>query len=691
MDLIVVENPSNWLDKVIGLGDSARDTVGFLPRQAFEEYALKGHIYAATNDDNLLGYILFREQGSTLVIVHLCVAQNERGTGVAKFLVDELFERNKYYISGMKLSCRRDYGIEGFWRSIGFMPIGEKPGRATAKITTLTTWYRTNPFKSNIFSLSEQNNSIKVVVDTNIVIDLCDGGNVESDALFSPDVLGNVTYYIAPDTLAEINKKEDPALRIKHCDFAKSYFEIIDNYDKNTYSKVKDELLSYKVADSDTNTGFDISHIAYAIACGAKVFVTNDMGWLNNSHSTHIFDNYGLLIESPGELIKSIDEICSPDAYEPQKLSGLDLEYSEMQHAAFSEVVDTFYSQYEDKKKATFERALRGWMANAKNTKLLLVKSVDKMTALVVYCICDNAYIVNNIFINKNTLKPSLLNTFVKRLAVKLIENAKNENLSKVFINKTGVDTSFYGALESCFFEDTGTFLANHICRQIVTFSDLPMVHREGTKSLVEVLKETYESPVQTTKDRQNILLQIEKALWPLKIVGENIPCYIVPIQPEYAKQLFDESLAYINPSLFSNEKTEPALSVENVYYKSERNRITQFPARILWYVSNGEMYGTKKIRACSCLDAVEVDTVSNLYKRYKRLGVLDWQDMLRIGSADQSIAAYKFSYTELLDKPVPLAEIRKILGRQETFQSGREISESQFFEIYKQGSVLNE
>lgn len=124
-----------------------------------------------------------------------------------------------------------------------------------------------------------------MVVDTNIVIDLCDGGNVESDALFSPDVLGNVTHYIAPDTLAEINKKEDPALRTKHCDFAKSYFEIIDNYDKNTYSKVKDELLSYKVADSDTNTGFDISHIAYAIACGAKVFVTNDMGWLNNSHS----------------------------------------------------------------------------------------------------------------------------------------------------------------------------------------------------------------------------------------------------------------------------------------------------------------------------------------------------------------------------------------------------------------------
>ena len=240
-----------------------------------------------------------------------------------------------------------------------------------------------------------------------------------------------MTYYIAQDTLAEINKKEDPALRNKNCNFAKNHFEIIDNYDKNTYYKVKDELLSYKTAGTDTNTGFDISHIAYSIACGAKVFVTNDGGWLNNSHSTYIFDKYGLRIESPGELIKSIDEICTPDAYEPQKLSGLELEYSEMQHAVFSEVVDAFYSQYRDKKKATFERALRGWMANAKNTKLLLVKSVDKMTALVVYCVCDNAYIVNNIFINKNTFKPSILKTFVKRLAVKLIENAKNENLSK--------------------------------------------------------------------------------------------------------------------------------------------------------------------------------------------------------------------------------------------------------------------
>ena len=65
-------------------------------------------------------------------------------------------------------------------------------------------------------------------------------------------------------------------------------------------------------------------------------------------------------------------------------------------------------------------------------------------------------------------------------------------------------------------------------------------------------------------------ITNLEKALWPLKISDSNMPCYIVPIRASYAVQLFDENLANQETCLFENEKTEPALSIENVYFKAK-------------------------------------------------------------------------------------------------------------------------
>ena len=79
--------------------------------------------------------------------------------------------------------------------------------------------------------------------------------------------------------------------------------------------------------------------------------------------------------------------------------------------------------------------------------------------------------------------------------------------------------------------------------------------------------------------------IEMEKMFWPLKIQTPCVPCYIVPIPTVYAKKLFDENLANTNLSLFPNENTESALSIENIYYKSKYQSISRFPARILWYV----------------------------------------------------------------------------------------------------------
>ena len=178
-----------------------------------------------------------------------------------------------------------------------------------------------------------------------------------------------------------------------------------------------------------------------------------------------------------------------------------------------------------------------------------------------------------------------------------------------------------------------------------------------------------------------------KKLCGPFKITSSGIPCYIVPIRAEYAVQLFDENLANDHISLFSNTKTEPALSIENVYFKSKRHSVPCGPARILWYVSQSEYMQTGAIRACSYLDNAETDTKKALFKKYHRLGVLDWSELLAVGRKSDLITAYSFSYTELFDHPIPLEQVRNFIGNPtETFQSYAKIDEPAFVQMYTAG-----
>ena len=92
MRIIKVNSNSPFLEAVVALGDTARDTVGFLPREAFLDYARKEQIIACVEGKRLLGYLLFRRGKAVITIVQLCVNKLNRKSGIARQLVDELFE-----------------------------------------------------------------------------------------------------------------------------------------------------------------------------------------------------------------------------------------------------------------------------------------------------------------------------------------------------------------------------------------------------------------------------------------------------------------------------------------------------------------------------------------------------------------------------------------------------------------------
>lgn len=195
-----------------------------------------------------------------------------------------------------------------------------------------------------------------------------------------------------------------------------------------------------------------------------------------------------------------------------------------------------------------------------------------------------------------------------------------------------------------------------------------------------------------TTRASIAAMSEIERLLWPVKIVDAFIPTFIVPIRPEWARELFDESLA--GQTLFG-AKPELGLSREGVYYRSKNPQggLTA-PARVLWYVSYGQrLTGPGQIRACSRLDDVIIDTPKNLYRRFRRLGIYDWEHVFDLAKRNltNEIMGLRFSDTELFTRPIEWNELQAILrsfGCKTQIQSPVAIQPELFAELYHRATT---
>lgn len=186
---------------------------------------------------------------------------------------------------------------------------------------------------------------------------------------------------------------------------------------------------------------------------------------------------------------------------------------------------------------------------------------------------------------------------------------------------------------------------------------------------------------------RNITLFELEKKLFPLKFSDLNIPCYIIPIKPYWASQLFDKISS--NQTLFGSIP-EKIWSWENVYYRSVFPVLEMTPGRILWYASDDKSFQRKQsIVGTSYIDDVVIDFVKPIYNRFKRFGIYQWEDVCKQagGSIEKQIKAIRFSNTEVYEAPVPFNEITEILlannYKKNTFASPLKISNIVFNQFY--------
>lgn len=204
-----------------------------------------------------------------------------------------------------------------------------------------------------------------------------------------------------------------------------------------------------------------------------------------------------------------------------------------------------------------------------------------------------------------------------------------------------------------------------------------------------EQLGTLVEQAIGDGNDAQRLVL--ERHLSPAKFTDLNIPCFIVPIRPYWAEQLFDTELA---SQTLLGLPPELGFRLENAYYRSAQPRILAAPGRILWYVSKGAAYvGTGAIRAASYLDEVIIDSPKVLFSRFRRLGIYTWQNVLKTakGNLDTPIMVLRFSGTELLPTPIAMTDVQRTLeersGRGNPIASPIRITSELFFTLYSLGT----
>jgi predicted transcriptional regulator len=177
--------------------------------------------------------------------------------------------------------------------------------------------------------------------------------------------------------------------------------------------------------------------------------------------------------------------------------------------------------------------------------------------------------------------------------------------------------------------------------------------------------------------------------LWPAKIVDADIPTYMVTIELKWAYRLFDETFA--KETLFGAEK-ELMLNRQNIYYRSAKSSVER--GRILWYVTKDERHQwSGGIRACSHIDEVVVGKPEELFRKFRRMGVYTWEDVLQTAKEeDNTIMAIRFSNTESFVQPIPLTQLREIYTEEgTTFQAQgiKRISKDLFARLYRIGKNL--
>ncbi|MDE2039590.1 MAG: GNAT family N-acetyltransferase [Elusimicrobia bacterium] len=647
-----IDGASPYLQEVMRLWRARSSTLGLFPEGAFKEYAARRNILVATEKGACIGYLLFRHSRDLVVIVHLCVGKGQEGKGIAKALVARLHADTQRF-RGIGLSCRRDYDASKVWPKLGFTAVHDKPGRGKDG-AILTYWWLDHNHPTLFSNADKQRLDSKLIaaIDHNVFLDLYKKRNADSEALEADWLQDSLQLCVTNEILNEINQMDDGLERGRQRDFYSRFQQLTS--DQTGFQSAYDALARLFDGLTGSSDDADRRHLARSIASGATVFVTRDTGLLEKA--ADVYDSFGLLVIHPSDLIARIDELQRASVYQPARLAGTLFRIGLLAKDQLGSAIEAFHNGAARETKATFQASLRSCLSHPKATECSVV--TDSGNHLQAVFALDRSapgeLRVPVLRVGRDLIGSTLSQHIVMRV---MFEAAK-EGRRVVRVTDPFLPGNVVAALQKDQFVKTSAGWSR-LCLNAKKTQDelrktLAALAKEGHGLSLDALNEALDS---TESGR---LLDLERALWPAKIVDADVPTFLVPIKPTWAQHLFDHELA--SEDLFGGELT---LNREAVYYRAARPSCgLSAPGRILWYVSqDGQSAKTGQVRACSFLDEVVVDKPKVLFKRFQRLGIYKWPDLYALVKKDinRPIMALRFSDTVALEKPVSFAALKQV------------------------------
>lgn len=684
--ILDINKEPDCLNSVIDLWRPHSGTLGFFPEGAFQEHALKKQIIVALNQDNAIcGYVLYRKSKQKVSITHLCVDETCRKTGLTRLLLDRLRIETEG-LKGIGLYCRRDYSVSTLWPKLGFVARGEKKGRGK-KQETLTYWwldYRSPNLFTEIIE-NELKEKIAIVIDANVFYDLDNKNNanesIESKSLDADWFKGEVAICVTDEIYTEINRRNNEKERIYQRARVTSFncLETNNSHFNETVNELS-EILKKPKKDQDYS---DRRQLAHAISANADFFITRDDYLLKQADI--IYEKYNLNIKRPAEIILEVDYLYDEINYRPARLAGTLGVLRLVLNDDIELISNNFCLEKEGEKRNVFKKRLATILSQTDKYRVYVAEDKDGFPIAVLAKSIDSK---SKTFIPFARVKEGGLgSTLARYLLFKTIRDTSGSKFHTIIFSDDYVQPVFISALK-----EEGFVPANDGWIRLVVNTPIQLDSLEESipnhvvsEKLMKVIEEAKEGKEKYSSS------ELEHLIWPGKILDNDIPCFIVPIKAGWARDLFDESLA--GQDLFG---ADLSLAIQNegvYYYKGAK---TTAPARILWYVSQDKKIpGSSAIRACSILKEVTIDTPKSLFKKYRRLGVYKWEDVLNSADNDynKKLIALHFGKTELFQKPISWQNMQETLDGlpiNKSIITATPVPADVFMKIYRLGTNNN-
>ncbi len=648
------------VEQVVRLADQNSKYLGHFPASCFKREAERDRVIVALDENDLIrGYVLYRTTRDRAVVQHLCVNAADQGRGIGKLLIDELKRRTRH-LPTIVCHCARDFPALAAWKRFGFVPIGEKKGRGRDQRPLVRLAFdhgHKHLFTEYVTRIADE--TLVAVLDVNVCVGLQDGSDDDAqvEALRSDWLLEEVSLWITDETLAEAARQNDHALRQRRMSFLRGIKAVTRHPD--TEEIVFEQLRSITGHDQRVQDRADLRQLSQAIVGEADVFLTWDEGILRKAGV--IKQSFDIEIMAPADLVLRLDEVARANEYAPERLQGSAIEGRLVAQLDVERIIDRFLSTARGEKRHRFVDVVRRHAALPERTQLLLVtgaKNEDR-ALMISSRTNENAVCISALRIQEDRLAETL----ARHLLQVAIKDAVKYGCDLVVVDEPYAIHPLDSALRSLGFCWSGAVWIKACIRGLVTLmaassrvEELILRHGDVATGLLPMKNLMLARPRLVATDAA-----LEEMIWPGRLRQSDMRTFVVPIRPRYARHLFDSSLAH--ESVFGSDPTL-SLNCENVYYRSAHVAVVAAPSRVLWYVSEDRGEPVRALRACSQVVEVEIGAAKDLFGKYRRLGVYEWNDMRSMTDGDPhgEVMAIRFGPTECFPCPIDGTTLRSVI-----------------------------